>query len=74
MEKANKRYALVKQLRQVPVSWKSSVGLRALDMARLQSLKLALKQVTRIGALNPCLPLPALLQKTHEEGSGSWNQ
>lgn len=35
MEKANKRYVLVKQLRQVPVSWKSSLGLRALGMARL---------------------------------------
>lgn len=71
MEKANKRYLLVKQLRQVPMSWKPSLGLRALGMARPEALKLAPKQVTRIGASEPCPELPALVQKTHREGSGS---
>lgn len=58
LEKANKRCLLVKPLRQVPISWKPSLGLRVLGMARPQSLKLAPKQVTRIGALDPCLGLP----------------
>lgn len=63
--------SIAETVRQVPTSRKPSLGLRALGMARPQSLKLAPKQVTKIGALDSCPGLPALVPKTHREGSGS---
>lgn len=47
------------------MSWKPSLGFRALGMARPQFLKLAPKQVTRIEALQSCPELPAIVQKNH---------
>ena len=50
----------------ISMSWKPSLVLRALGMARLSP-----KHVTRIGTLDPCPGPLAFMHKTYREGSAS---
>lgn len=56
----------IAEMVKISMSWKPSLVLRALGMARLSP-----KHVTRIGTLDPCPGPLAFMHKTYREGSAS---